>query len=257
MIVRMTSVKINSSSIPPPPSCPPPNLPDNRELTTYTRTRSASPAPFIISHDTFIRPANIVRNIVTKDNSEEAAVEDAKVQTDLKKTEDPNQATNCGDKKVKQNKLVKNDSDKGQVKSKRGTETKLQLKKSFTKPLISIEPATPPCSEATVAETESQEFRSKPDNEIVHAAVSDDDYNVVEDKSGQHNECCEDELNKSDCTLQRRVSRKKLRSSRKTDDGAEKHAKTKPQKELLPQESKHLIGIYFEVELEPCPVGAS
>merc|ERR1719315_375911 len=43
-------------SIPPPPTFAPPSLPDERStLTTYTRTRSVSPAPFIISHDTFIK----------------------------------------------------------------------------------------------------------------------------------------------------------------------------------------------------------
>ena len=50
----MNSVK--SRTIPPPPAFPPPALPPtDGELTTYTRTRSVSPTPFIVTHDTFIR----------------------------------------------------------------------------------------------------------------------------------------------------------------------------------------------------------
>ena len=50
----MSSVK--TRTIPPPPTFPPPALPPtDGELTTYTRTRSVSPTPFIVTHDTFIR----------------------------------------------------------------------------------------------------------------------------------------------------------------------------------------------------------
>ena len=49
-------MSLTNRNIPPRPTFPPPSLPTtDGELTTYTRTRSVSPAPFIVSHDTFIR----------------------------------------------------------------------------------------------------------------------------------------------------------------------------------------------------------
>ena len=57
---------VNSRIIPPRPTFPPPSLPrTDGELTTYTRSRSVSPTPFIVTHDTFIRDNRKTANKTT------------------------------------------------------------------------------------------------------------------------------------------------------------------------------------------------
>ena len=183
-----------SRSIPPPPTSPPPSLPDPRELTTYERTRSVSPSPtpFIISHDTFIRPANNVKA--------DTGAASVRLQTTLRKTEDPNQPTNGVqgvEKKLKENKLVK--SDKGEVKP------RLQVNKHFEKPLISIEPATPPLLEQGDAK-QSREFSSKSQN-VHNEVVCDENAITSGNNSGQNNECPKEDF-KNSKLIQRRASKK-------------------------------------------------
>ena len=182
-----------------------------------------SPAPFIISHDTFIKANNGKTNV-----KEDAIV---KSEAGVKKKEVIKNAApdNCDDKNNKQNKLAKINHKNSSSSKKLAEEAScLQIGKNiFEQPVISIEPATPPPAPGLSdekmkqsGEFESDHLERKQSSDICEnaenftassksAGKNSGQSDLQEDLKGHGPECS---------TIQRRGSRKKKLKSKKTDD---------------------------------------
>eukprot|EP00092_Neocalanus_flemingeri_P058887 GFUD01070280.1.p1 GENE.GFUD01070280.1~~GFUD01070280.1.p1 ORF type:complete len:688 (+),score=221.53 GFUD01070280.1:42-2105(+) len=188
-------------SIPPPPPFAPPSLPDEENvLTTYSRTRSVSPAPFIVSHDTFIKGVASKEETLTE-------VRDTEYQEKIKTDE-----KSFTSEKVKSSKLlseivpmpIKHAKSQQNVKSQREvSDSKLELHigiestknyisestlkvnqdisvNSKCQPNVTIEPPTPPVVKIQLTLNEKKKKTHLADEE----EVSSDKYDL------QINDCC-------------------------------------------------------------------
>eukprot|EP00092_Neocalanus_flemingeri_P058886 GFUD01070279.1.p1 GENE.GFUD01070279.1~~GFUD01070279.1.p1 ORF type:complete len:665 (+),score=222.39 GFUD01070279.1:42-2036(+) len=188
-------------SIPPPPPFAPPSLPDEENVfTTYSRTRSVSPAPFIVSHDTFIKGVASKEETLTE-------VRDTEYQEKIKTDE-----KSFTSEKVKSSKLlseivpmpIKHAKSQQNVKSQREvSDSKLELHigiestknyisestlkvnqdisvNSKCQPNVTIEPPTPPVVKIQLTLNEKKKKTHLADEE----EVSSDKYDL------QINDCC-------------------------------------------------------------------
>eukprot|EP00092_Neocalanus_flemingeri_P043929 GFUD01048570.1.p1 GENE.GFUD01048570.1~~GFUD01048570.1.p1 ORF type:complete len:673 (+),score=206.06 GFUD01048570.1:45-2063(+) len=188
-------------SIPPPPPFAPPSLPDEENvLTTYSRTRSVSPAPFNVSHDTFIKGVASREETLTE-------VRDTEDQEKIKTDE-----TSFTSEKVKSTKLIseivpmpiKNVESQQNVKSQRDvsvsklelyigiesaknyiSESTLKVNQDISvnskcQPNVTIEPPTPPVVRIQPSLNEKKKKTHLADEE----EVSSDKYGL------QNNDCC-------------------------------------------------------------------